>query len=553
MEDFNPDIVLNVVQFLNAVDAGRLAESAKRYYYLVHQYQKLRGPELVTSSSWDPFTKVQVGSKRVVQKGIDGLQQAPNLVLAFNSPRSDLSDELTRRFDNRRGPQTFILGASASDIQVNRSTIVEHKSNASAMFASFPNAEVIPFAIEYGPRVEEDIGALHQKLSRKDDKGWWKAMIVYACGGCSGFVETFVSESQKRLPKAAIVGGICSAGYVSKPSEPEPESKEELARLTTRQLKNLARTLGGDSNQTFIEKSDLIDHVFTLSQTQQRNQESLIECEDAIFGIILGGDAPVKSMVSRGVESVLQGPAQRTSPFVVENAVLAQPGDDAYLFQGEDLKPMHMIQLIRNSESGKLCTAMEIIARVSQDADFIGLKRPGEDGFELHMMTPYCQIAQQILVMTDGSQQELATLQDAEIDFFKLTGDACLVDMDTTVAQLKEQTEGEKILGAIMYSCNGRGPQRGGLISERMADATRFSMVFPDVPCLGFYAGGEIGPLALAGNEKVFQTGRVAVQGFTAVFALFIVPDLEPLETYHLDDCRENVIQFVQSQLTSNP
>ena len=67
---------------------------------------------------------------------------------------------------------------------------------------------------------------------------------------------------------------------------------------------------------------------------------------------------------------------------------------------------------------------------------------------------------------------------------------------------------------------------------------------------MGFYAGGEIGPLALAGNEKVFQKGKAAVQGFTAVFALFIVPVTDS-PNYHLDDCRENVTAFVESNLSS--
>ena len=64
-----------------------------------------------------------------------------------------------------------------------------------------------------------------------------------------------------------------------------------------------------------------------------------------------------------------------------------------------------------------------------------------------------------------------------------------------------------------MYTCCARGPTQSGLIPESMSDATRFAKVFPDVPCLGFYANGEFGPMALAGNENVFQSGRSAHQG----------------------------------------
>ncbi|CAJ1956595.1 unnamed protein product [Cylindrotheca closterium] len=441
MEDFNSDLVLHMVQFLNAMDSGRLAASAKRYYYLVHQYRSLSGPQLVTSSSWDPSTKEQIGSKEVVQQGIEGLQKEPNLILAFNSPRSALGDELPRRF--HCSPDTIILGAIAGDIQVNQSSNVEHKSNASAMFASFPNAEVVPFVINHASQMEEDIQSMKQKIQQRTDERWWKAMIVYACGHGSSFAEYFVSTMQQSLPNAAIVGGICASGYVSKSTG--SKTKDELSKMTTRQLKNLNRSLGGDVNQPFVEKSELVDHVYQLCQTQQQSSQapSLTYCEDTVFGVLLGGDAPVKSMVSRGVESVLQGPAQPTSPFVVETVELARRGDDAYLFRGDDLKPMHMIHRIRNTEIGQMLTAAEMMNQVAQTADFIGLKRPGSDGFELHIMTPFCQMAQQFLIMTNGSQEDIKTMQDAEIDFFKLTGDACLADMDITVSKLKEQTTGE--------------------------------------------------------------------------------------------------------------
>mmetsp|Transcript_20928 Transcript_20928/g.47510 ORF Transcript_20928/g.47510 Transcript_20928/m.47510 type:complete len:124 (-) Transcript_20928:51-422(-) len=122
--------------------------------------------------------------------------------------------------------------------------------------------------------------------------------------------------------------------------------------------------------------------------------------------------------------------------------------------------------------------------------------------------------------------------------------------MEATARKLQEQTRGEQILGAIMLSCNGWGPQDLlSLPGEAMADAARFAKVFPHVPCLGFYAGGEIGPMALAGRNNVFRTGRVAVQSFTAVFALFIVPVVNHVGSYHLDDSQENVLKFISDRL----
>ena len=155
-----------------------------------------------------------------------------------------------------------------------------------------------------------------------------------------------------------------------------------------------------------------------------------------------------------------------------------------------------------------------------------------------------------LVVPTDGSPAQEGSLVGAEVDFFYLDGEACCSDVDRTVAMLREQTCGEEILGAVMFSCLGRGPMRGGLIGEDMADATRFANAFPDVPCLGYYAGGEIGPTALAGNRNVFRQGRAAVQGFTAVFCLFIVPVVERRD-YALDDSPDAVRAFVDERLST--
>jgi hypothetical protein len=415
------------------------------------------------------------------------------------------------------------------------------------MYCSFPNAQLMPFSIEYGPNMEEQTQALKARLTETtgtSPPSSWKAMIVYACGNGAADVESFVSTMQEALPEAAIIGGICSQGYVS---ELIPHySKEELSQMSNRELQNLNQRLESPASGA-MEKSELVDCIYAVLSASKKQTAVLNHVDDAIFGVVLGGEAPVRSMVSRGVRSVTYGTPQASSTYVAHDVILSRPGDDSFMFHvSDDLKPIHMIRQIRDTETGKIMPATELMAKISDGADFVGVQRPGQDGFELHMLSPYCQATQSYLIMTDGSPQQVASLENAQLDFFVLNGQACLEDMDRTVEKLQEQTLGEEILGAIMFSCSGRGPERGGLIEEAMADATRFAKGFPQVPCLGFYAGGEIGPLALAGNDNVFQTGRAAVQGFTAVFCLFIVPVLEQSPIYHLDDCRENVQAFFE-------
>jgi hypothetical protein len=60
-------------------------------------------------------------------------------------------------------------------------------------------------------------------------------------------------------------------------------------------------------------------------------------------------------------------------------------------------------------------------------------------------------------------------------------------------------------------------------------DARAFSEAFPDTPLAGFYCGGEVGPRAVfresdAGAAARGATGGAALQAFTCMFGLFIVP-----------------------------
>ena len=64
------------------------------------------------------------------------------------------------------------------------------------------------------------------------------------------------------------------------------------------------------------------------------------------------------------------------------------------------------------------------------------------------------------------------------------------------------------------------------ILAQEMMDASAFHGSFPEVPMVGFYAGGEIGPeaMASASGQVATQTGHASLQGFTCVFGLFSVP-----------------------------
>lgn len=368
-------------------------------------------------------------------------------------------------------------------------------------------------------------------------KPFWKAMIVYSCGHVtSSEVEKTIHTIQSANPDVAIVGGICRRGFVSfgkgKASFQSSYSKEDLMDKKISELKKLAKMhpdIEDDDDEEeifdgFLEKSDLVDFVFErIRKFREDKKNNITTVRNGVFGVLLGGNVPVRSMVSRGVKSILNDGSKDVTRWMVQDIECFKPTDEHFpapleRFGLPDHWKLHFIESVKNLETGQILPASQVLNMPAvSDADFIGVRTTEdsiEDGFEL------CQWNGQLSQMMDkivviDQKQGSSSPKPIEIGFFELDGDACRNDMEQAAKTLKEQTSRAKedVLGALMFSCSGRGPVNNFM--GLMADATLFSKSFPRVPCLGFYAGGEIGPQARAGRNghNVFRTGSAAVQG----------------------------------------
>jgi small ligand-binding sensory domain FIST len=87
------------------------------------------------------------------------------------------------------------------------------------------------------------------------------------------------------------------------------------------------------------------------------------------------------------------------------------------------------------------------------------------------------------------------------------TADADLVQM---LAESRQTAIGQP-LGALLFTCNGRGTR---LFPEPHHDALAIRNSFGEIPLAGFFAAGELGPVA----------GKNFVHGFTASIAIFDRP-----------------------------
>mmetsp|Transcript_59350 Transcript_59350/g.165722 ORF Transcript_59350/g.165722 Transcript_59350/m.165722 type:complete len:497 (-) Transcript_59350:96-1586(-) len=115
-------------------------------------------------------------------------------------------------------------------------------------------------------------------------------------------------------------------------------------------------------------------------------------------------------------------------------------------------------------------------------------------------------------------------------------------------AQDMTMAEERRVLGALLFTCNGRGRQT---FQREANDALLFQAQFPNAQLLGHYAGGEIGPkvrrcssqnqrartdsdVAANDDDSAFLRGNAELQGFTAVFGFFLVPRKQvPSRLFH--------------------
>ena len=430
------------------------------------------------------------------------------------------------------------------------------------------------------------------------DTNFWKIIFVYVSGGTSLDPDAVLARVQDANPKCIIAGGVSSGGHVrlfssckdtdgieqneggqKRSAESTAKAKQLLKKRTVRQLRSAitnmierARIRKGHSDvdefvlnnidltKEDISKENLIDIAISLGFGQQisannpHDGEDLKHVESGIFGIAVGGDGvPVSAVVSRGCRSVISGDvAPQSSVWTVSDAALLRPGQVGHPFYRGDPaggnESFHVINRVKNSETGKEMDSIDFV--LQNRAEFVGIKRSSGDGFDLTMLQSYNVATGHLMLIEmakgpDDATRDVPDHRGSEIDLFNLDGQACVEDVGIKLDRLKELVAGKRLLAGLMFSCNGRGPERSYLMKTEMCDAHAWNDRFPSVPLLGFYAGGEIGPRAMAGNIKIFQQGHASLQGFTAVFVLFVVPKIE-VDAFAIDDGPESVEEFMR-------
>ena len=599
------DALLAVLLHLNVVDFSQVSLASRQLNFLTNVVQtKIVGTECSARSEMAAATEATFHARKIgkfrggqragnhrpaalVRKALGRLRSTPSVAFLFHTTQgvsrgSDVDPQAFWYQENPSEIERFlpvdcaVLSAASHDIQANSEGLVESRSGCCVLLASFDRnrTSFLPFKIagDGGYESEEDPDKICKDLGidyppgpvdnliwrlrgeiPTQDLDYWKIIFVYVASGRSD-PEGIVQQLQEAFPKASIVGGICEGGHVRMWLDKDKATKARrsaaykvLSSKTARQLVTIIKELGGQEFTEADTKGELIEAALNAGFVANNSGMNLEEIGDGIFGLAIGGDVPVRTIVSRGVRSQTSHEVSPlSSAFTITEASILRPGDESYPFVTETV-PLHVIEKVKCSDSREEMDGISFV--LSQRAQIVGIKPFGAGGFDLTFLQRH-HIGTGRLIIEAGEDGD-ETLSGSMIDAFDLDGPACQEDLSLKLDRLKQMVADQRLLAGIMFSCAGRGPGPGHLIPEEMFDAKRFHERFPKTPCLGFYAGGEIGPKAMAGNsEDIYQRGKATLQGFTAVFALFIAPTIN-IKDFSIDDSPENVAKYMDSKRTN--
>lgn len=506
MDNWNTDLWLHVIQFLAVKEAAQLSTVSKRCFYLVKNYQRMKGPGIAVATSHEAGVRSrQLSVEDTCRQALARLHSKP--CLAFYEGKFHGSRDADEILPSFLPHDTVMVGVSAETLQTVVAGHADCSSQAALLLGCLPEAKLVPFSFE--AEAEQGTDDLRNVLSTLDEVNpvadYWKMCMLFAAGDVTMDIQGLIVKLQQRLPELSIVGGVCELGFVSTKTSELETDMDALMKLSSSDLLRRCKSLNVSVDEKLTRK-DLAESIVTAVSSSKEGSYTPKPIQNGVFGVFLGGNVPVQAVVSRGMKSaVFNGPPRPESPLYVKSASFHRPGEDGFVFAGSDMPAYHEIEYVENKETGAVYKLSKL-RREFGNFQMVGFRRKGEDGFSL---SNYNRMSPSDCMMIFGEELGTKPLVGVNIDFFNLDGESCIQDMELRMRLLQQSTRNEDLMGAVLFVCNGRGPFPGVVIPREMSDARIFAARFPSVPCLGFYAGGEIGPDVIPGRQSLEQSKKV--------------------------------------------
>ena len=221
--------------------------------------------------------------------------------------------------------------------------------------------------------------------------------------------------------------------------------------------------------------------------------------EKGIVGLCLGGRVVFNSQVSRACKPMCEDCRILESQGRILKTVSTKSGE-------VEMSGYNMAMQAMQSMGGR------------RQAVFFGISDDLEKGYTLHNLAGATQEGYLVLTTDEFKEGDYCRM-------FLLDPDATREDLQLRLEAAKEKCKAQSktVLGGLLFTCGGRGYR---FYKEKAVESTLFKNAMPDnVGLSGFFAGGEIGPEALAmQNVNNDFRNKAAIQGFTAVYGVFFVP-----------------------------
>lgn len=308
--------------------------------------------------------------------------------------------------------------------------------------------------------------------------------------------------------------------------------------------------------------------------------------EDGIVGMALWGNVPLQAVVSRGV--VPCSPSFTVSSWEYEGEAvvvksLSRPASgDARLDSAPDVVVNPLVAFEHAQRNGDIYVGLQIedsAVPVNGGVDGgVAGHDSGVPGSAFKSRPPPYELLSFVFAVDEGAPVLLLSFVNKlqggpppnarlTVKFFDLKTQSAQAHVQKKMRAVAEELRrnGQDVLGALLFSCNGRGPRRFLDARSTHVDASAFTAEFPGRQVGGMYAMGEIGPQATyvdeeeeddeiagtdagmvvkngkglgAGGSQILrnsQSGSCALQGFTAVFALLVAPRRSSQSSHLLD------------------
>jgi small ligand-binding sensory domain FIST len=574
INEWNVDLLLHIVQYLNAADMAKLSLQSRRWYYIVHQYRLNPRAQCVSVASYQPVRGSRQGTHysptEMYNRAISDLQGPPQLLLSFSTNESSMHQEPIHSAVRRCGPSNMVLLDCVADkiqtagIQHRREQSQrkpESKSQVAwTMLSGLPsNVKIQPFWLKGTNYSLWDTDTYEYVDQHFDTALDWKVVILYVAGDFDILAQTFIRRIQAKFPQALVVGGVCSAASVSFFTQKQvhcPSVEYMVRKYSEYHLRDLNDRIGGDDiPDTVASHEQVAAHVYNEIQ---RKQYEIVEIDSSqyhaggICGVALAGDVPVRCVVSRGVARSLLAQYVCGTPTTSFSIHEAKFRDDIVESDEEDnVSPYHLVRAVREESTGRVIRGSDLMFML-QISDFAGTQGPNEDGFLLENLFRRRNFGDSSFGVSRRADGR--NLVGASVDFFSYTGKQSVADMEFCMSELRKEITDDEVLGALMFTCNGRGPSpKRTFIPKGMSDAKCWARHFPNIPCTGFYALGEFGPSPRAGRQSIVDDENYSEKlQLTAVVLLFIVPSANAETIRTIDDTEEAIFEFVQKQLKND-